>query len=169
MPEPRTLIEHLRARARALASGLHARFVHPDGRVEEQTYAQLERRTRQYARFLADAGAQRGQVVLIVLQHSMDLMPAFYGAMWLGAIPAFLPFPTGRLHIGKYYSDMRALVERTRPHSILTYGELAQELETCFQGEPHVPKLLLHERLGPDAPLQSDPVQADPEDVSCIQ
>jgi acyl-CoA synthetase (AMP-forming)/AMP-acid ligase II len=169
MPEPRTLIEHLRARAQAQASGLHARFVHPDGRVEEQTYGQLERRTRQYARFLADAGAQRGQVVLIVLQHSIDLMPAFYGAMWLGAIPAFLPFPTGRLHIGKYYSDMRALVERTRPHSILTYGELAQELETCFQGEPHVPKLLLHERLGPDAPLHGDPVRADPEEVSCIQ
>ncbi len=169
MSEPRTIIEHMRRRSAESPAGLHARYLHPDGSEETQTYAELEQRTRQFARMLQDAGTRKQHVVLIVLQHSADMLPAFYGAMWLGAIPAFLPFPTGRLHIGKYYSDMQALVERTRPHAIITYGELADELRQCFEGASHVPRMLLAEDLAQDAAQANDPAAAHPEDISCIQ
>jgi acyl-CoA synthetase (AMP-forming)/AMP-acid ligase II len=169
MHEPRTILEHLTRRARETPEGLHARYLFPDGPPVEQTYAGLERRTRQFAAYLAGAGAGAGEVVLIVLQHSADMLPAFYGAMWLGAIPAFLPFPTGKLHIGKYYSDLRALVERTKPHSILTYGELAAELAACFAGEAHVPRILFGADVGAGAPLHGPARAADPEETACIQ
>jgi acyl-CoA synthetase (AMP-forming)/AMP-acid ligase II len=167
--EPRTILEHLSRRARESPGRLHARYLFPDGPPVEQTYAELESRTRQFAAHLAASGTKAGDVVLVVLQHSADMLPAFYGAMWLGAIPAFLPFPTGRLHIGKYYSDMRALVERTRPQALVTYPELATELAQCFAGEAHVPRMLLAADVAPDAALQGPARPADPEDVACIQ
>jgi acyl-CoA synthetase (AMP-forming)/AMP-acid ligase II len=167
--EPRTIIDHLRRRAAASPDKLHARYVHADRAPDEQSYAQLERRTRQFARVLADAGTPKGRVVLVILQHHPDMLPVYYGAMWLGAIPSFLPFPTGRLHIGKYFKDLRALIERTGPHAVVTYRELAEELKELLKGVPDAPAVLLHEEVAEDAPLASDPAPADPEDVALIQ
>jgi acyl-CoA synthetase (AMP-forming)/AMP-acid ligase II len=88
--------------------------------------------------------------------------------MWLGAVPAFLPFPTGRLHIGKFYADMRSLVERTGPHAILTYRDREDELAGCLSRETAPPALLLFEDLEPDAPRAGDPHPAEREDVALI-
>jgi acyl-CoA synthetase (AMP-forming)/AMP-acid ligase II len=169
MSEPQTILEHLRARAAGNPADLHARYLFQDRPPVEQSYADLERRTRQYAAFLARAGTRAGHVVLIVLRHHEDMLPAFYGAMWLGAIPAFLPFPTGRLHIGKFYSDMRSLVERTGPHAIVTYRELAGELATCLAAEARPPRLLEFEDVAADAPLAGEPHPAQREDTALIQ
>ncbi|MGQ0552884.1 MAG: AMP-binding protein [Planctomycetota bacterium] len=178
MTQPSTIIDHLRHRAATSPHGLHARYVHADRAPDEQSFAQLERRTRQFAAALAAAGTPKGRVVLVVMQHHADMLPAFYGAMWLGAIPAFLPFPTGRLHIGKYFGDLRALIERTGPHAILTYRELADEIRPLLAGlQPsgaaaagfRPPVLLLHEDVGEGAPLAGDPAPHTPEDVACIQ
>jgi len=119
----------IRQRAAESPEGVHGRYLYPDRDPVEQTFGALEHRTRQFANVLADAKTPAGRVVLVVLQHHSDMLPAFYGAMWLGAIPAFLPFPTGRLHIGKYYNDMRALIRTTQPHALVTYGQLADELK----------------------------------------
>ena len=169
MSEPRTIIDHLRRRAAESPDALHARYLFPDRDPAEQTYGQLEQRTRQYAKSLADAGTAKGSVVLVILQHHPDMMPAFYGAMWLGAIPAFLPFPTGRLHIGKYFNDLRALIGTTEPHAIITYQQLAEELTDLLGEFDSPPKVLLQEDIAEDHPLQGDPAPADPEDVSLIQ
>jgi acyl-CoA synthetase (AMP-forming)/AMP-acid ligase II len=169
MTEPRTIIDHLRRRAATSPDALHARYVHADRAPDEQTYGRLERRTRQFARVLADAGTPKGRVVLVILQHHADMLPVYYGAMWLGAIPSFLPFPTGRLHIGKYFKDLRALIERTGPHAVVTYAELADELRELLQGVGNAPVVLLHTDVRDDAPLAPDPEPADPEDVALIQ
>jgi len=167
--EPRTIIDHLRRRAALSPEALHARYIHADRAPDEQSYGQLERRTRQFAAALARAGTPRQRVVLVILQHHADMLPAYYGAMWLGAIPSFLPFPTGKLHIGKYWKDLRALVERTEPHAIVTYRELADELAGLLAGVPRAPVVLLHEAVGDDAPLAGDPAPADPEEIALIQ
>lgn len=169
MAEPRTILEHLRRRAAENAHDLHARYVFPDREDVTQTYAELERRTRQYAAWLAAEGTRAGHVVLIVMRHHEDMLPVFYGAMWLGAIPAFLPFPTGRLHIGKFYDDMRGLVQRTQPHALVTYRELQPELDECLADQERPPELLVFEDVPADAPLAGEAHAADPEDTSLIQ
>lgn len=169
MSQPSTIIDFLRHRAATNPGGLHGRYLYPERGPVEQTYGELEHRTRQFAKALSDAGTPRGRVVLVVLQHHPDMLPAFYGAMWLGAIPAFLPFPTGRLHIGKYFNDMRALIRTTRPHALVTYGALADELKGLLAEFDHPPVVLLHEEIGDDAPAAPDPAPADPEDVALIQ
>ncbi len=170
MTEPRTIIEFLRQRARATPERTHAHYLFPDAPPALQTYGELERRTRQCAARLAAEGTRPGQVVLVILRHHPDMLPAFYGAMWLGAIPAFLPFPTGKLHAEKYRDDLRALAQRTRPHAIVTYAELARELVGLLAGaaEP-APRLIVMEEVGEDAPPAGEPHAAGPEDVALIQ
>ncbi|HKX45094.1 MAG TPA: AMP-binding protein, partial [Planctomycetota bacterium] len=163
------IVDHLRLRAAEQPDALHARYLHQVGPEELQTYDQLQVRTRQHAQRLAEHGTTPGGVVLVVLQHSAEMLPVFYGAMWLGAIPAFLPFPTGRLHLAKYFGDLRALVERTLPQAIVTYRELADELRAHLADAPHQPRILLAEGVAADAPLAGPPHPADPEDVACIQ
>jgi fatty-acyl-CoA synthase len=169
MNAPRTILEHLRHRAQQSPDALHGRYVHGDRAPDEQTYGQLEARTRQFAAALARLSTPKERVVLVILQHHPDMLPVFYGAMWLGAIPAFLPFPTGRLHIGKYFSDLRGMIERTQPHAIVTYRELAAELQPLLASIGNAPAVLLHEDVAADAPMHGDPVAADPEDVALIQ
>src|SRR6185436_6892093 len=64
---------------------------------------------------------------------------------------------------------LRGMIERTAPHAIVTYGELAQELTMLLTQVPKAPVVLLHTDVGADAPLHGDPRAADPEDVACIQ
>jgi acyl-CoA synthetase (AMP-forming)/AMP-acid ligase II len=169
MAEPRTITDYIRHRAEQSPDGLHARYLHADREPDEQTYAALERRTRQYAAALTTLATPREGVVLVIMQHHADMLPVFYGAMWLGAIPSFLPFPTGRLHIGKYFSDLKELIERTVPHAIVTYAELAAELAPLLAGSPNPPVVLLHESVADDAPFAPDPEPSEPEDVALIQ
>jgi fatty-acyl-CoA synthase len=169
MTEPATILDFLRHRAAQGAERIHARYLFPDRDPVVQSYAALERRTRQFASALAAAGTPKGRVVLIILQHHEDMLPAFYGAMWLGAIPAFLPFPTGRLHIGKYHSDLRALIRTTVPHAVLTYRELAGELAPLLAENESPPKVVVQEDVGEDANLHGDPAPHGVEDVACIQ
>ncbi|MEZ5979784.1 MAG: AMP-binding protein [Planctomycetota bacterium] len=169
MAAPSTIIGHLRARAAERPDGVHARYLHQGAPEEVQTYGDLERETRRWARVVHASDSGPGDVVLVVLQHSAVMLPVFYGAMWVGAIPAFLPFPTGRLHLEKYFRDMRALVERTRPTAIVTYRELADELRRCLDGATHQPRIVQVEDVPDDAPLHGDPHPADAEDVCCIQ
>lgn len=172
MPEiaaPRTILDYLRQRAEQTPDALHARYVHADRPDEEQSYGRLVARTRQFAAVLEAAGTPAERVVLVILQHGADMLPAFYGAMWLRAIPAFLPFPTGRLHVGKYFSDLTHLIERTRPHAIVTYAELAEDIRPLLAERADAPVLLLADDVAANAPWAGEPAAADPETVACIQ
>lgn len=54
--------------------------------TDEITFAQLSRRTNQFAQVLRDSGIESGDRVLIRLPNSLDYPTAFLGAMKLGAI-----------------------------------------------------------------------------------
>ncbi|MEN4098549.1 MAG: AMP-binding protein, partial [Anaerolineaceae bacterium] len=41
-----------------------------------------------YARALDAVGIRRGEVVVLILQHGIDLVAAFFGAMLHGAVPS---------------------------------------------------------------------------------
>ena len=53
------------------------------------TYRQLLQGATAYARAFEEHGVQPGEVVVLILQHSFDLVCAFYGAILAGATTAF--------------------------------------------------------------------------------
>ncbi len=85
-----------------------------------------------YARTYMAAGAQPGEVVVLILQHGEPLVYAFWGALLAGVVPSIMPFLTEKLAPEKYRQDLAALVAITRPAAIVTYAEFAPEVHAAL-------------------------------------
>jgi len=100
------------------------------------TYRQLLAGANAYARAYAEAGLAPGEVVVLILQHSFDLVCAFYGAVLYGAIPSIMPFLTEKLLPERYRADLAALVSVTRPAAVVTYPEFESEVRAALGKTP---------------------------------
>ncbi len=81
-----------------------------------------------YSSRLAAAGLGAGDLVILVLQHSLDLVYAFWGASLLGAVPSIFPFLTEKLDPDLYRQRVKTLVEHSDARAIITYPENAEPL-----------------------------------------
>ncbi len=141
------------------------------------TYRQLLQGATAYARAFERHGVQPGEVVVLILQHSYDLIYAFFGAVLHGAIPSIMPFLTEKLLPERYRADLAALVTITRPSAIVTYPEFEGEVQAALQQEPEnaasVRSVIVSDKIG--APL--DPnfatlggiIMRRPEDIVLLQ
>lgn len=100
-----------------------------------------------YARALDAVGIRRGEVVVLILQHGIDLVAAFFGAMLHGAVPSIMPFLTEKLLPERYRADLATLVNITRPAAIVTYGDFEQEVHTALTRGGPVRAVLVSERI----------------------
>jgi fatty-acyl-CoA synthase len=162
---PTTLIGWLRERAARHPDRRCASYLFPDRPAADFTFGELEHRSRRYAAMLAREGLRKGDVLVILHEHHEDLMPAFHGAEWIGAIPAFLQYPTGRQSLSHYADYMGTLLERSRPRALLLSAELREALAGKL---PKETLILTPGHLRPDD-LAGDPAPADPGDVCMIQ
>ena len=95
------------------------------------TYGELLRGAAGYARTLEKNGIQPGEVVILIFQHSLELVYAYFGAILRGAIPSIMPFLTEKLLPERYRTDLAALVSITRPEAIFTYREFEPEVRAA--------------------------------------
>ncbi len=162
---PRTLVDLLRLRAAESPERPNARYVFQDRADATHTFAQLERRSREWAALYARSGVRKGDVVAILLEHSEELMPSFHGAQWIGAIPAFLQYPTARLNLDRYLHDLSLLLYRSEPRAIVMFPNLRDALDGRL---PEGATLLTPDdvRAGD---LAGEPAPRDTEDICCIQ
>ncbi len=93
------------------------------------TYERLFRGSAAFARTLEREAIQPGEVVVLILQHSEELVYSFWGAILHGAIPSIMPFLTEKLSPERYRSDLASLISVTKPSAIVTYPE--------FEGDVH--------------------------------
>jgi acyl-CoA synthetase (AMP-forming)/AMP-acid ligase II len=118
------------------------------------TWGELAQASAGYARAYAAAGIAPGEVVILILQHGLDLVAAFWGAVLHGAVPSIMPFLTEKLLPERYRQDLAALVSVTRPAGVVTYPEFAAEVRGAIN---------LRGALSDDSPVRallvSDQVQ----------
>src|SRR6266498_106458 len=124
-----TLIDCLLTQAEERPSALYARYLFADRERVEMDFASTLERTRQFAAGYAARGVKRGSVVLVILEHHEDLMPAFLGATWLGAIPAFLPFPNPKTHPERFFESLKEMIATSRPRLIVSRASVCEILE----------------------------------------
>jgi fatty-acyl-CoA synthase len=124
----------------------------PDRKV---TYRELIEGAAGYAKTLEKWGVQPGEVVLLILQHGIDLLHAYYGVVLHGAIPSIMPFLTEKLLPEKYRTDLAALVAVTQPTAIITYREFEGEVRAALKpGEDSVKAVIVSEEAdGPCPPV----------------
>jgi acyl-CoA synthetase (AMP-forming)/AMP-acid ligase II len=66
------------------------------------TYKDLVEGAAQWARTFAREGIQPGEVTVLILQHGLNLINAYWGAILHGAIPSIMPFLTEKLQPDRY-------------------------------------------------------------------
>lgn len=165
--KPQTLIEHLKERSRTRPDALYSRYLFDGREPATVTYRKTEERTRRFAACYYAAGVKRGDVVLVVLEHHQDLMPAFLAATWLGAIPAFLPAPNPRTRTERFYATLGSMIEQAHPAAVMTHPPVREMLQPIVEGLAGAPALLTPEDV-PES-MHGDPQPHGPEDVALIQ
>lgn len=163
---PDTLIDWLRLHAKNQPKRLYARYLFAD-REETMDYGTTLERTQQYAAAYRAAGVKKAEVVLVVIEHDIDLMPAFLGVMWLGAIPAFLPHPNPKIDPTRYYQNLKGLIDRSKPVAVMSSAAVCEKLAEGLPDGPDKPSLLTPDLVTEERWEEPEPHVA--EDVSCIQ
>lgn len=97
------------------------------------TYKELFLQACRYAKALSKANIQPGDVVILVFQHSEELIAAFFGAILHGSIPSIMPFLTEKLRPEQYRASLKALFEITAPTAVITYAEFLDEAQKAAQ------------------------------------
>jgi fatty-acyl-CoA synthase len=102
----------------------------PDLVITTQT---LYRNALRYGQILKEQEINPDEVVIIVLQHSVDLIYAFFGTMLAGAVPSIMPFLTEKLSPEHYRKSLRSLFEVIQPAAVITYKEFETEIHQATQ------------------------------------
>ena len=97
------------------------------------TYQDLVQGAGKYTAALAHQHIEPDEVVILILQQSVDLFLSYFGTILNGSVPSIMPFLTEKLLPEKYRKDLVSLIEITRPSAIITYKEFAGELEVIRQ------------------------------------
>lgn len=111
----------------------------------EISYRSLVAGAANYSEMLQEKGILPGEVVIIILQHSLDLIYSYFGILFNGSIPSIMPFLTEKLRPEKYRNDLDALIRITRPSAIITYKEFEQEVSHLINTKTSVKTVIFAE------------------------
>ena len=117
-----TLDSSLVARAQSHPERTALTFIEK-GETHSISSPELLERSQAAAAQLAAGGVGAGDLVVLVLQHSLELIYSFWGAALLGAIPSIFPFLTEKLDPDLYRQRVKLLVEHSEARAVVTYPE----------------------------------------------
>ncbi len=136
------------------------------------TLDQLLRGSQSFARTYAREGIQPGEVVVLILQHGEDLLYAFWGAIFHGAIPSIMPFLTEKLSPERYRADLSSLMSVTKPTAIVTYPEFEDEVRSALREGDSVRSVIVTDHVEPQTELDFDSlagIQRNLDDIVLLQ
>ncbi len=136
------------------------------------TYDQLLRAAGAFAHTLDREEIRPGEVVVLILQHSEELLYAFWGSILHGAIPSIMPFLTEKLSPERYRADLASLISVTRPAAIVTYPEFAADVRSALKEGDSVRAVILTNQLEVETGLDFDAVRGferGPEEIVLLQ
>ncbi|MCB8946336.1 MAG: AMP-binding protein [Ardenticatenaceae bacterium] len=103
-------------------------FMGEDGRSHTYTRAQFWQTAVTAAHALQKQKIGPDDLVILVMQHSQELLAAFWGAMIIGAIPSIFPFLTEKLDPHIYMERVHTLVAHAQARAVLTFPQFKTPL-----------------------------------------
>jgi fatty-acyl-CoA synthase len=83
---------------------------------------------KRYGSALRGCGIQERDLVILAHTQSLESIYAFWGAIWIGAIPSMFPTLTEKLDPEIYMRDMNTLVQASRVRTVFTTDQFAPTL-----------------------------------------
>ena len=136
------------------------------------SYKELLERSYAYTLTFLNNGIKAGDVIILVLQHSLDLIYAYYGAILAGAVPSMMPFLTEKLLPEKYQHDFQSLIKIISPRAIVTYREFKTEVFDQFDIKVPVDRIFLSDDIvlaSKGLPSNLPGLERQPSDVVLLQ
>lgn len=137
------------------------------------TYSSLVRGSTNFAVALHAAGIQPGEVVVLILQHGVDLIYSFFGAILNGSIPAIMPYLTEKLSPEQYRRSLTALFEVTAPSAVITYPEFVSEVQQAVGTSSSIRRVLVSDQITPQSELNvsifDDALHRSAQDILLLQ
>ena len=136
------------------------------------TYDRLLNGANAYVASLVRRDIQPGEVVVLILQHSEDLIYSYWGTILHGAIPSIMPFLTEKLSPERYRSDLSTLVSVTQPAAIITYPEFGDEVQIALGRESSVRYVITTDQIEQPNDLNFDALadfRHNAEDIVLLQ
>ncbi len=129
-----TLIQPVIERARQKPDHTVLIMIDQDGTETPVSASQFDRQAVDFAYALKEIGVEAEDLVILVLKHSQVLLSAFWGALYLGAIPSIFPFLTEKLDPDLYMQRVKALVTTEGAKAVITFPEFKEELSELLAG-----------------------------------
>lgn len=136
------------------------------------TYRTLLQGAAGYAKSYQKNGILPGDVVILILQHGLDLIYSYFGAILHGAVPSIMPFLTEKLLPERYRADLVSLISITKPACIVTNIDFEAEVRSALKPDDSVRKVILANQAdGPCIPEfnELEGFQRNSEDIVLLQ
>ena len=111
-------------------------------------------------------------MVILIQQHGLELVNAYFGVILHGAIPSIMPFLTEKLLPERYRAGLASLISISKPAAIITYAEFKDEVRSALIEGDSVRAVIVAEEVGDDVPVDLNALgglQRAPEDVVLLQ
>jgi acyl-CoA synthetase (AMP-forming)/AMP-acid ligase II len=144
-------------------------FLHADRPEENVTAAELHADACRTAALLHDHGVRGGQILPLVFDHGYALVAAFWGAIYLDAVPTILPYLSRQTRSESYLQQVNRLAHFAGAPAVVSTGETAAYLRAGLGDDgPRVVSLPESLRDHPEPPPASWPIP-EPSDPPYIQ
>lgn len=111
-------------------------FWQGDACAERLAFGEFTHQAQRYAAWLAARGVAAGATVALVLPHGSALMAAFAGALWLGAVPTILAYPTFKVDPQKYRQGLAGVAAHLDATHVIIADELPTDLRDALMQTP---------------------------------
>ncbi len=95
---------------------------------ETVTFAEFRHRARSQAEVLRGRGVATGDRVIVLMPQGIPAMTTFFGAMMLGAVPAFLAYPNFKVEAAKYRAGLAGVTANLRAKLVVIDEEFPDEM-----------------------------------------
>jgi acyl-CoA synthetase (AMP-forming)/AMP-acid ligase II len=136
-----------------------------NGATESITWFDVYTRSLCYAESYRSLGIEHGDIVAISLAHSPHLFYSYLGAMLLGAVPSFMPFPNPKQRPEIFWSEHQSLFARLEPKLLVTFESNATAARKYF---PELSLTVASQVRVERRPRVWDHV-SNPTDIACLQ
>lgn len=137
------------------------------------SYQTLYQNACKYATFFNNLGIRKGEILLLLLDHGIDLVFIYWGAVLAGAIPSIQPYLTEKLQPEEFNKELEALIDFTSPRLIITYDrfndEIISNLPKVKTRVPVITSTFISKSLPNRIMTSYAGIYVEPEEIAIIQ
>jgi len=131
----KSLVEPILKRVKANPDQLAMIFIESNELEENVSIGQLHSGACAYAQALYESEIKPGDIIIIALRHSLDLIYAFWGAQYIGAVPSIFVYKGPMSTSESYIERLKDIAQKSSSRMVITLPDLESGLKKYLSGK----------------------------------